>query len=128
MSKLVSSKAASEFIAVLMHGATMAHMHHLMVSGPGSYAKHQALGGLYEGLTGAADTLAESFIGCTGSPLKFSGGQFELGGDPIKDVQALYDYVERERKAMGSESHIQNEVDAVCSLIASTLYKLRRLG
>ena len=128
MSKMVSAKAASEFIAVLLHGATMAHMHHLMVTGPGSYAKHQALGELYEGLQGAADTLAESFIGCTGVPLKFAGGQFELGGDPVKDVKALYDFVERERKAMGDESHIQNEVDTVCSLIASTLYKLRRLG
>ena len=32
------------------------------------------------------------------------------------------------RKAMGAESHIQNEVDSVCTLLSSTLYKLRRLA
>ena len=56
--------AASEFIARLLNGATAIHMHHLMVTGAGSFAKHTALG-VYEGLTEAVDSLAESYIGCT---------------------------------------------------------------
>ncbi len=123
-----SSKDASAFISKLLHGVTVAHMHHLMVTGPGSYAKHEALGDLYEGLAGATDTLAEAFIGCTGQALAFAGGPFEMSADPVADVQKLYDYVETERKAMGTESHIQNEVDEVCTLLSSTLYKLRRLA
>lgn len=122
------SKGASEFIAKLLHGVTMAHMHHLMVTGPGSFSKHMALGDLYDGLQEAADGLAEAFIGCTGSPLSFSGGNFEMGSDPIADVQKLYDYVETSRMKMGSESHIQNEVDAVCTLLSTALYKLKRLS
>ena len=123
----VDGAAASEFISRLLAGATMIHMHHLMVSGQGSFAKHMALG-VYADLAEAVDGLAEAFMGCTGTPLAFSAVSMPLGPDPIKDVQALYEYVETARGAMGSESHIQNEVDAVATLLSSTLYKLNRLA
>ena len=122
-----NSSDASEFITRLLHGSTAIHMHHLMVEGPGSYAAHTALG-MYSELADLADGLAESYMGCTGQKLKFSGGQFSIAGDPIAEVQALYDYVESKRMMMGSESHIQNDVDGVCTLLASTLYKLKRLA
>jgi hypothetical protein len=122
-----NSSDASEFITRLLHGSTAIHMHHLMVEGPGSYAAHTALG-MYSELADLADGLAESYMGCTGQKLKFGGGQFSIAGDPIAEVQALYDYVESKRMMMGSESHIQNDVDGVCTLLASTLYKLKRLA
>lgn len=123
-----SSKGASEFISKLLHGVTAVHMHHITVNGTGSYAKHSALGDLYDELSGAVDSLAESFIGCTGESLAFTPGSFDMAADPVAEVQKLYDYVEGSRKAMGSESHIQNEVDEICSLLARSLYKLRRLA
>ena len=122
-----NSSDASEFITRLLHGSTAIHMHHLMVEGPGSYAAHTALG-MYSELADLADGLAESYMGCTGQKLKFGGGQFSIAGDPIAEVQALYDYVESKRMMMGSESHILNDVDGVCTLLASTLYKLKRLA
>lgn len=118
---------ASEFISRLLHGATVLHMHHLMVTGPGSFAKHMALG-VYDDLAEAADKLAEAYIGCTGTPLSFSGGQFTLGGDCVADVQSLYEYVENSRSVMGNETHIQNEIDGICTLLSGTLYKLNRLA
>ena len=118
---------AAGFIAKLLHAATAIHMHHLMVDGPGSYAAHTALG-MYNDLVDAADGLAESWMGCTGEKLKFSGGTFELGADPIATVRSVYDYVEANRNLMGTESHIQNDIDGVCTLLASTLYKLTRLA
>lgn len=118
---------AAGFIAKLLHAATAIHMHHLMVEGPGSYAAHTALG-MYNDLVDAADGLAESWMGCTGEKLKFSGGTFELGADPIATVRSVYDYVEANRGLMGTESHIQNDIDGVCTLLASTLYKLTRLA
>lgn len=121
----MNASAAGEYVAAILHGVTMAHMHHLTTD---SYSKHQALGELYEGLAGAADRLAESAMGCYGIRLQFGGVEFRVTADPIRDVQRLYEFVERERKAMGEESHIQNEVDEVCTLLASTLYKLRRLS
>lgn len=118
---------AAGFITKLLHAATAIHMHHLMVEGPGSYAAHTALG-MYNDLVDAADGLAESWMGCTGEKLKFSGGTFELGADPIATVRSVYDYVEANRNLMGTESHIQNDIDGVCTLLASTLYKLTRLA
>lgn len=118
---------AAGFISKLLHAATAIHMHHLMVEGPGSYAAHTALG-MYNDLVDAADGLAESWMGCTGKKLTFSGGTFELGADPIATVQSVYDYVESQRGLMGTESHIQNDIDGICTLLSSTLYKLTRLA
>lgn len=119
------SSGASEFITRLLNGVTMAHMHHLTTN---SYAKHKALGSLYEDLSGAADTLAEAFMGCSGQDLSFSGGSVTVGSDAMADVQSLYDYVEQNRLAMGTESHILNEVDNVCTILSTALYKLRKLA
>ena len=121
------SSAASEFITRLLHGSTMMHMHHLMVTGPGSYAAHTALGA-YGELADLTDGLAEAWIGCTGMTLSFNGGAMQIGTDPKADVKALYEYVESARTAMGNESHIQNEVDGICTLLSSVLYKLNRLA
>lgn len=118
---------ASQFISRLMHGANAIHMHHLMVEGPGSFAKHMALG-VYDDLREAVDTLAEAWMGCTGMKVTFSAGSFELSPDATAEVQKIYDYVEQNRTLMGDESHIQNEVDAICTLLSSTLYKLTRLA
>lgn len=118
---------ASAFVARIMHAANAIHMHHLMVEGPGSYAAHQALG-VYSDLRDAADSLAEAYMGCTGNKLKFTSGSFELAATPLTEVQGIYDYLEQNRSAMGTESHIQNEVDAICTLVSSTLYKLTRLA
>lgn len=122
------ASAASDYVARLLHGVTLAHMHHLMVSGQGSFAKHMALGELYEGLQDAVDELAEAYIGCSGSPLKFAPGQFVIGADPAADVKALYVFAENGRKVMGDESHIQNLVDEICSVLSRALYKLTRLA
>lgn len=120
-------KGASEFVTRLMHSANAIHMHHLMVEGPGSFAKHMALG-VYGDLRDAVDGLAEAWMGCTGMKLKFGAGSFELAADPVAEVQKAYDYVEQNRMMMGTESHIQNEVDAICTLLSITLYKLTRLA
>lgn len=111
------SGAATTFVLRLLNFAVTAHMHHLATT---SYAQHMALGGLYEGLPGLVDSVAEAFMGC-------SGQRFAQQGDPIADVQAVYDYVEANRGKLGNESHIQNEVDNICNLLASTLYKLKNL-
>lgn len=111
-------KEAAEFIQRLLGAVATFHMHHLSTD---SYSKHEALGELYSGLGGLADSLAESFLGCTGQKMPPQG-------DPTAELQSLYEYIETARGKMGYESHIQNEVDSICTLIASTLYKLRNLA
>lgn len=119
--------AASEFIAKLLHAATSIHMHHLTVEGPGSHAKHTALG-MYDDLVKAADGLAESWMGCTGGKLTFKSGSFEMGSDPVAEVKKVYEYVESNRAMMGAESHIQNDIDGICTLLSTTIYKLEKLA
>jgi len=119
--------AASMFITKLMHASTAIHMQHLMVEGVGSFAAHMALG-VYDSLRDATDGLAEAWMGCTGQMFKFSGGSFELAASGLAEVQKIYDYIENSRMAMGSESHIQNEIDGICTLLSSALYKLTRLS
>ena len=121
-----NAKMATAFIATLFHGVTKVHMLHIMTKGPQWYPVHVALGELYNGLQGLSDGLAESFIGCTGVELAFGSGPFELSLDPLAEVRKMYAFVEQNRTAMGTESHIQNEIDTVCTLLASTIYKLTR--
>lgn len=124
---MINVKAASDFIARLLHGVTMAHMHHLTVVGQSAYAKHIALGELYEGLQDKTDALAESLMGCQDIGLAFGSSQFAIAANPILDVQSLYNFVETNRLAVGSESHIQNQVDEICTVLSTALFKLRRL-
>lgn len=119
--------AASEFITKLLNAATAIHMHHLMVEGPGSYAAHTALG-MYNDLVDAADGLAESWMGCTGGKLAFKGGSVEVAANPVAELKKIYEYVESNRAMMGSESHIQNDIDGICTLLSTTIYKLTRLA
>ena len=67
-------------------------------------------------------------MGCTGEKLKFTSGSFELASTPLAEVQKLYGYLESDRMSMGTESHIQNEIDTLCTLVSATLYKLTRLA
>lgn len=113
-----------EFIGTLLHGVTVAHVFHLGVKGPGSYAKHMALGALYDGLSDKADTLAEAYQGAYGL-IDGWPSSFDLpDGDPLEWVRGLSRFVQENRKAMGDDSEIQNLVDDLQGLIDSTLYKM----
>ena len=116
---------AAGFITKLLNGVTVVHMHHLMTD---SYAQHIALGDLYDALQEGADGLAEAYMGCSGEKLTFTSGDISIGGDAIADVKALYEYVETKRTVLGTESHIQNEVDSICTSLSRALYKLTRLS
>lgn len=123
-SETVNAKDGSEFIAMMLNGVTIAHMHHLMTP---SYSKHMALNELYTNLEEYTDSLAEAFMGCVDSRLAFGPQSFQLGVDPIADIKKLYDYAEQKRGMMGNESHIQNIVDEICSAYATALYKMKQL-
>lgn len=122
---------AAEFLTVLLHGVTATHMLHLLCRGQGSFAKHMALGDLYSGLDDAADKLAEAYFGCASLIEEYPGTKFPTfttKSDPLSYVTQLYEYVEEKREKMGDESHIQNIVDEICSLISTARYKLKELG
>jgi hypothetical protein len=117
-----------ELASILFHSRTQAHIFHLGVSGPGSYAAHVALQGYYDEIVGLTDGLVESYQG------KYGLIQFKpvLGVDNdasceniIKYFDKLITIISTIRKAPGlQDSFIQNQIDNVEDLLFSTRYKL----
>jgi hypothetical protein len=120
-----------ELASILFHSRTQAHIFHLGVSGPGSYAAHVALQGYYDEIVGLVDGLVESYQG------KYGLIQFKpvLGTDNdcsceniIKYFDKLITIVTAIRKTPGlQDSFIQNQIDNVEDLLFSTRYKLVNL-
>lgn len=99
-----------------------------------SFAKHLALGELYEGLLEKIDELAEVYQGKYGvidfgqsSDHDFmqlaNGNQY----DPVAFIRQLATYVESIKPHLPRESHILNIWDEIVSLVYRAKYKLENL-
>lgn len=119
------SKGAVEFLTKLLDAVTAIHKAHLMTTGPGSFAAHEALGDVYSELEDGLDNLAESYMGCQKTGLSFPGVD---GSNYSAEVRKVYDYIEANRLMIGTESHLQNLVDEVLDKLAKSLFKLDRLA
>lgn len=119
------SSAASQFIEKLLVAVDSIHKVHLMTTGPGSFAAHEALGDTYGALEDGLDDLAESYMGCQGVGLEFKGVDMS---SYAAEVRKIYNYVESNRAMMGTESHIQNKVDEILDGLSRSLFKLDRLA
>jgi len=116
-----------EIIGLLFLDRNLTHLEHLKATGPGSYAKHMALGSFYDDVIDLADKLAEAYQGAEGImqdiPLMSN-----VPNEPID--MTLYSHmqmIEAMRKSACKISAIQNIIDEVVSLYLSTIYKLRNL-
>ena len=78
------------------------------------------------------DTVVESYQGCYGLVGKFVARMDNPRGKGVEAMVAYFrdqkDYVEKQRKKLPDRSELQNDIDAIASLIDSTLYKLRFLS
>jgi len=112
-----------EFVGTLLHSATIVHFMHLQTQ---SYSVHKALQKYYESIVDAADTVAESIQGSAGeliAPYPAMFGNPEVA--PLDYLKSIRDYVTVARKDIFPEySNIQNEIDAVMTLLDSTIYRL----
>jgi hypothetical protein len=119
----------ASFISTLFSSRTQAHIFHLQVTGPGSFAAHSALNSYYDEIIGLADGLVESFQGRYGIVTGYKGeGQWiENTSEIVKYFEALCMYVEKNRVSLVQDSYIQNQIDEVVALIESTKYKLSKL-
>jgi len=116
-----------QFISTLFASRTQAHIFHLQTN---SFAAHKALNEYYDGIIDLADGIAESVQGKYGIITGYSNVDLMEGNDCdgiIKYFRALDVYVERARQTMPQDSYIQNQIDEVVALIASTIYKLKFL-
>ena len=116
----------AEMTSLLFHSQTQVHMLHLQTT---SYSEHKALQKYYEGIDELIDGLVESFQGKYGIINGYKS--YDIDGyksteSTIKYLQDLCGKVEDLRDCC-DDSYIQNQIDTVCELINSTLYKLRFL-
>lgn len=92
-----------------------------------SYSLHKTLNGFYDEIADLLDGLVESTAGIYGRPVGYDVHDMEDFKDVAQVIayfKAVYDMVQTERKTIYQESWIQNQIDEVAALVASTLYKL----
>lgn len=117
-------------VSELMNAATSFHKLHLKVTGPGSYAAHKALNGLYDALPGHADDLAEGYQGAAEVLLKYqepSPRILETVEDAIWYIKDMYAMINTLQEAL-PYSEIVNDLDNAKSTLNSAKYKLKFLS
>ena len=115
-----------EMVSLLFHSRTQAHTLHLQTN---SFAEHSALNGYYDEIGGLVDGIIESYQG------KYSiiKGYKKYDIEDYKDSTTTINYFKdlcgqvNDLRDCCKDSYIQNQIDTVCELINSTLYKLRFL-
>lgn len=121
--------AMGEFAGHMLCTAVAAHFLHWSTS---SYAAHQALGEYYEAIPGLVDGVVESYQGCYGLVGKFQARMDSPRGKGQEALVSYFEdqqfYVEKQRKKLPDRSELQNDIDAIATLIDSTIYKLRFLS
>ena len=116
-------KDVADFVLVLLHSGTNAHLMHLAAEGPDSYAKHQALGEYYKEIIETTDQFAEAYQGKYGR-IKGYGEDYHVATDAMQYMTAMKDFVGEARELLPQDSELQNIVDEIADLINTTLYKL----
>lgn len=121
MSEYVEEVA--EFVAVLLHSATVTHLQHLSTN---SYSAHKALRHYYRDIQELADRYAEAFSGKYQQLKKFPD-DFHMEKDPVRYLETIKEFVEEARKELPADTELDNIVDECADLINRSLYKLRFL-
>jgi hypothetical protein len=121
-----TKKDFSEMASIILHSQTQVHVFHLQTT---SYSEHKALQKFYEGIDALVDGLVESYQGKYGiieSYKSYDIVSYKSTESTVKYLQDLCKKIESFRDCC-EDSYIQNQIDTVCELINSTLYKLRFL-
>jgi len=118
-------ESLTDLVMCLLHSGIITHIMHWQTE---SYAAHQALGEYYSEIPEAIDAVIEAYQGKTGIILR--GFPIEMESYEQMTPLAYMEYLSMEltegRALFGTDSEIQNLVDAIADLIDSTMYKLRR--
>lgn len=118
-----------QFIAVLFLARDLAHRAHLRTTGPGSFARHEALGEFYPAVVDLADTLAETYQGCKLTLIDIPLLDNEFPGEIKESMQAQLKWIKANRyKAVDKEeTHLHNIIDEIVALYDRTIFKLHFL-
>ena len=117
--------ATGLLLGTLMQSRNQAHIYHLQVQGPGSFAAHKALQEYYEGIVPLIDSVAEGIQGRYGIITGYKMPEaIREDGNAKMYFEGLSKFVETLRQDITQDSYIQNEVDTIVKLIEDTKYKL----
>lgn len=121
-----------ELASLFFNSRTQAHIFHLGVNGPGSYAAHKALQEYYDSIIEVIDGLVESYQGKYGL-ITF---QEVEGLETDCDIKNIVSYFKKLCTALDKlredeklqDTWIQNQIDNIAELLYSTKYKLENLA
>lgn len=108
-----------------MGSRDQAHIFHLQTQ---SYAAHKALQGYYEDIVDLVDTYVEAYQGRYGILKGYQlANQIYEDDSAVKYFMGLQSFVDRLRVELPQDGELNNTVDEISGLIASTIYKLKFL-
>lgn len=115
-------------VATMFLAREYAHRAHLRVTGPGSFAKHSALGDFYGAIIDNADSITEAYQG-RHDIIEIPYLPMIDEEDPVKALEQLLADIENLRydAVDKKDTAIQNLIDEAVGTFLSTLYKLRKL-
>ncbi len=116
----------AELASILLHSQTQVHALHLQTQ---SYSEHKALQGYYEGIDTLVDGLVESYQGKYGIVKGYKTmdiRDWQNTEQTCNYMKNLCSQVDNLRDCC-EDSYLQNQIDTICELINSTVYKLRFL-
>ena len=118
---------AAELIAIMFLGRELAHREHFKVTGPGSFAKHKALGEFYEGIIDLADKFAETWQGKYGIIDDIPLAENEFSGNINEVLRQQVEWIDTNRDDVTDYRPLQNIIDEVCGFYYEKLYLLDNL-
>ena len=124
------TSSAGKFLSKMFESREMAHVYHLQVKGEsGSYASHIALNDYYENILDLIDELAETYMGQYDIINDYQS--IDTNGTNSKDkleyFKELSEFIKSNRTTSFSpeDTHLQNIIDEMVSIVYRTTYKLK---
>lgn len=112
-----------DFSAKLFEIEIVAHIAHWQTT---SYAKHMALGSLYEDIVDLRDRFIENYQGKYGIISNYSQITIKEGVDMVSYIKECIKQIEEYRLTL-TDGYLQQISDDIIELLASTNYKLINL-
>jgi len=108
-----------EFVSILFHSRTQAHIFHLTTQ---SFAAHKALDNYYNSIIPLVDKFIESYQGKYGIIKGYTN--YSISENPKDSVKYFQNLIESISKFKSKDTYLQNIVDSILELIYNTLYML----
>lgn len=122
----MKAKSIEEFFGTLQQATVETWKEHLKTD---KYSSHIALNEFYEGIVELVDALIEEYMGKYGKVTEFKNIMTSEKLGAVKYLEELQELVTTGRAELIDEkdTELHSDIDAILSLISSTLYKLKEL-